>query len=517
MHQWILSALVLWPLLAALVVRLLGRDVSREELTSEAPADGIDARWLTLIALAVEAALGVAAWLLFDPAATGWQLRVDAPWLVDLGARFSLGVDGLSLPMLSMTCLLLPVAFWGSWNNVRVRTPAFGGLVLLLTAGIVGVLVSLDLLLFYVAWELMLIPTFLLIGIWGTGQAVRASVRYVLFTVVGSLLMLVAIIALWNAGGGASFHLDHLREIRLSEQAQLLMFGAFFLAFAVKSAFVPFHTWLPDAQCSAPTFVAVTLGLKVGVYALLRFAVPLFPTAVLHPAVRGTVVVLAVIAIVHGALVAMSQRDAKRLVTYSSISHLGFIMLGVFALSPLSAQGAVMIMINHGITTSALFLLLGMLQDRQGTTALEAFGGLARVMPLFSVMLSLAILSAVALPASNGFVGEFLVLLGSYEAFPILTVIASTGAVFAAIYGLRLLQGVLFGARREPALVPLNDLNRRELLVMGVFAVGIVWMGVAPGAVLRRIEPASRGAVEAARFGLNSPIARVPRSMSPTP
>jgi NADH-quinone oxidoreductase subunit M len=213
----------------------------------------------------------------------------------------------------------------------------------------------------------------------------------------------------------------------------------------------------------------------------------------------------------------MSQRDAKRLVTYSSISHLGFIMLGVFALTPVSTQGAVLIMINHGIATSALFLLLGMLHDRQGTTELGAFDGLARAMPIFSVMLSLAILSAVALPATNGFVGEFLVLVGSYEVVPVLTLVASTGAVFAAIYGLRMLQGVIFERGNLPRTEPLRDLNRREMLVMGVFALAIVWMGVAPGPVLRRVERASRGTVEAARFGLNAPLARVPGSVRPAP
>jgi len=507
-ERWILIALTMWPMLAALGVRFAGRDVSREEQGADAPNDGLDARVLTVGALVIEAVLGVVLWAVYDPGASGYQARVDLPWLEDLGASFSLGVDGLSLPMVVMTAVLMPLALLGAWNNVRSRTPAFGSLILLLTSGIVGVLVSLDLLVFYLAWELMLVPTYFLIGIWGTGSAARASLRYVLFTLIGSLLMLVAIMALWDAGGGTSFHLDHLRTVRLDERAQLLMFGAFFTAFAVKSALVPFHTWLPDAQGSAPTFAAVTLGLKVGAYAILRFAIPLFPAAAMHPTLRSAILVLSVVAIVYGAMVAMSQRDIKRLVTYSSVSHLGFIMLGAFALTQQSVQGAVMIMVNHGITTSALFLLVGMLQDRRGTTDMSAFGGLARIMPAFSAALTLAMLSTIGLPGTNGFVGEFLVLIGTFEEHPVLAVIATTGVILAAIYGLRALQGVLFESLDSSNNASIADLSRRELTVMGVFAVGILWMGIAPGSVLQRVEQASRDVVESARFGINAPTER---------
>ena len=513
MH-WLLPAMVLVPLLAALIVRFLGRDESRDDSGGEAPIGGPDARKLTLAALTLEALLGIALWCAYDPAVTGWQARIDLPWLSDLGATLSLGVDGLSMPMVVLTAVLMPLTLLASWDNVRVKTPAFGALVLLLTAGLIGVLTSLDLLLFYLAWELMLIPTYFLIGIWGTGASMRASLRYVLFTLVGSLLMLVALLALWNAGGGTSFQLDQLLQVRLDSSVQLWMFGAFFLAFAVKSALVPFHTWLPDAQGSAPTFAAVTLGLKVGVYAILRFAIPLFPAAATHPVVQGTILVLSVVAIVYGAMVAMMQRDLKRMISYSAISHLGFIMMGTFALTQQSVQGAVLIMINSGITTSALFLLAGMLQDRRGTTELSAFGGLARVAPAFSLVLTLAMLSTIGLPGTNGFVGEFLVLLGTYGEQPTLAIIATTGVVFAAVYGLRALQGVLFEKLDAPANQSLSDLTRREFAVMGVFAVGILWMGVAPGPVLHRVEQASRGVVEAARFGVNATIDRTSLSTS---
>ncbi|HYW30485.1 MAG TPA: NADH-quinone oxidoreductase subunit M, partial [Gemmatimonas sp.] len=326
--------------------------------------------------------------------------------------------------------------------------------------------------------------------------------------------MLVAILALWNLGGGTSFHFDHLALVKLGFRTQLLMFLAFFLAFAVKSALVPFHTWLPDAQSSAPTFVAVALGFKVGTYAILRFAIPLFPAAATDPTVRSTILVLSIIAIIYGALLAMAQRDMKRMIAYSSISHLGFIMLGAFALTQQSVQGAIMVMVNHGISTSALFLLAGMLEDRRGTNAMGAYGGLARVVPAFSVMLTLAMLSTIGLPGTNGFIGEFLVLIGTYPDQPVFAVVATSGVIFAAIYGLRTLQRLLFEKLDDEHNAGMHDLSRRELAVMGVFAVGILWLGVAPRPLLQRIERASVDVVQAARFGANAaprPVVSVTR------
>ena len=496
--RWILPAMIMWPVLAAVAIRLFGHDASRNEDGAEAPSGGPDARLLTLFAMIVEGLLGLTLWLVYDPAALGWQASVSWPWLIDLGATFSVGVDGLSLPMVVLTTVLVPLAFLASWNNVRIKTPSFGAAAMLLTAGVVGIYVSLDLLLFYLSWELMLIPMYFLIGIWGTGERERASVRYVVFNLVGSLLMLVAIAALWQRGGGTSFHIDDLRGINLDRGTQLLMFGAFFLSFAVKSALVPVHSWLPDAQATAPTFAAVMIGLKVGTYAIMRFAIPLFPAAVADPRIRGTVLVLSVVTIVYGALLAMVQRDLKRLITYSSISHLGFIMLGIFALTEQSVQGAVLIMVNHGITTSALFILAGMLHDRFGTTDMHVLGGLARHMPAFGVVLTLAILSTIGLPGTFGFVGEFLALMGVFAEHPELAVIATTGVIFAAVYGLRALQRVLFGLPNESLAANRDDLNRREAFVMTAFAVAIIWLGVAPGALVHRVEPAARAVVQVA-------------------
>lgn len=512
--RWVLPAMLVWPVLAAVLVRVIGRDVAADTDGTAAPAGGPDARVLTLAALLIEALFALLLWGVYDPAQNGWQARVDLPWLADIGATFSVGVDGLSLPMVLLTALVLPLALLGSWNNVRIRTPAFGALALLLTSGLVGVFVTLDLLLFYLAWELMLIPTYLLVGIWSAAGSSRASLRYVLFTLVGSLLMLVAIVALWNMGGGSSLHLDALRDVALSPRAQLFMFAAFFTAFAVKSALVPFHTWLPDAQGAAPTFAAVTLGLKVGAYGILRFAIPLFPAAATNETVRGTILVLSVVAVLYGALLAMTQRDFKRMISYSSISHLGFIMLGSFALTQQSVQGAVMSIVNSGISTSALFLLAGMLEDRTGTTDLEAFGGIARVVPWFAVMLTLVMLSTVALPGTNGFVGEFLVLLGTYGELPVLAVIATSGVIFAAAYGMRVLQMLLFESFDRARHGSLPDLSAREKLVMTAFAAAILYLGFVPQPVLQRSERASRDLVEAVRFGPNAPVPLPPVSLN---
>lgn len=512
--RWVLPAMLLWPVLAAVLVRIGGRDVSRDDAGNEAPSGGPDARVLTLAALAVEALLAVAVWGVFDVDGRGWQARVDIPWLADLGATLSLGVDGLSLPMVVLTAFVVPLALLGSWNNVRVRTPAFGALLLLLTSGLVGVFITLDLLAFYLAWELMLIPTYLLVGVWGAAGTSRASLRYVLFTLVGSLLMLVAIIALWNAGGGTSLHIDHLLQVALSPRAQLWMFLAFFAAFAVKSALVPFHTWLPDAQSAAPTVAAVTLGLKVGAYAILRFAIPLFPAAAMDYTVRSTILVLSVIAVVYGALVAMAQRDFKRVISYSSVSHLGLIMLGSFVLTPQSVQGAVMSIVSSGIATTALFLLAGMLEDRRATTAFSAFGGLAKVLPWFSVALIVSMLSTVALPGTIGFVGEFLVLIGTYAEFPVLAVIATSGVIFAAVYGLRAVQQLLFEKVDTEANGALPDLSGRERFVMVTLVAAMVYLGVAPHAILQRADRASQALIESVRFGPNAPTTLPPVSLS---
>lgn len=531
LDRWVLPALLTWPLLGALLVVLAGRAPEPVDPAAGAggddagAADGLrvragegrrgflDARNLAAAVLIGEALLAVLLWAGFDAGASAWQARVDLAWIPDWGARFTLGVDGLSLVMIAMTGLLMPLAVLGSWRNVGEMPVSYYALLLVLTAGTMGVFLALDLLLFYVCWEMVLIPMYFMIGMSGAADRARASLQYFLVATLGSLLMLVAIVFVW-AGGGRTFSLDALAGgAALSQTAQVWLFLAFFLALAVKSAFFPVHSWLPNAQGAAPTSAAVALGIKVGTYGMLRFALPLFPAAVLHPVLRNTIVGLAVAGILYGALVALAQPDLRRVASYASVSHLGFVVLGIFALTAESLQGAMLVMVSHGVSIGALFLLAGMLEDRTGSTAVDGFGGLARGIPLFSALLVLASLSTIGLPGTNGFVGEFLVLLGAFRTFPRATVLATVGVILAAVYLLRALQRMLFETPRSddaapPA--PTRDLDARELAVLGAFAVAIVWLGVAPGGTLRRMEgpvqrlvsQVTRGASAAANAGL---------------
>ena len=473
----------------------------------EARRGFLDARNLAAAVLIGEALLTVLLWLGFDPGASAWQARVDLAWIPDWGARFTLGVDGLSLVMIAMTGLLMPLAVLGSWRNVGERPVSYYALLLVLTAGTMGVFLALDLLLFYACWEMVLIPMFFMIGMSGAAGRARASLQYFIMATLGSLLMLVAIVALW-AAGGHTFGLDALGRAQgaLTQTAQVWLFLAFFLALATKSAFFPVHSWLPGAQGAAPTSAAVALGIKVGTYGMLRFALPLLPAAVLHPVLRTTVIGLAVAGILYGALVALVQPDLRRVASYASVSHLGFVVLGIFALTAESLQGAMLVMVSHGVSIGALFLLAGMLEDRTGSTSIEGFGGLARGIPLFAALLVLAALSTMGLPGTNGFVGEFLVLLGAFQTYPGFAVLATVGVILAAVYLLRPLRRMLFetpGPDGAPA--PVRDLDRRELAVLGVFAVAIVWLGVAPAPLLRRMEGPIQRLVSSVQRGTARP------------
>jgi len=361
----------------------------------------------------------------------------------------------------------------------------------------IGVFLARDLFLFYVMWEVMLVPMYFIIGIWGGERRIYASIKFFLYTFLPSLLMLVAIIYLGfllrKGGSAPNFSYDALLAARdaVPERAALWLFGAFFLAFAVKVPMFPFHTWLPDAHVEAPTAGSVILAsimLKMGTFGFLRFALPLFPGAAMNPTVRAVILVLAVIGILYGALVAMVQPDFKKLVAYSSVSHLGFVMLGIFALTLQSVQGALMIMINHGISTGALFLLVGIIYERRHTRLIDAYGGIARVVPMFAAALTFVSLSSIGLPGTNGFVGEFLVLIGSFRTYPVLTVFATTGVIFAAVYMLWALQRIIFNPLDKPENSDVPDLNRRELALLVPLIAVIIWLGVYPAPVLKRME-----------------------------
>lgn len=501
---WALPALLLIPLVGAALIRFVGRSpLPGQELQAAAWRE---VRVLALATFAVEALVALGLWWWVDPAVPGYQARLDYAWITDWGARFTIGVDGLSTVMILMTAFLMPLAVVASWRVVTTKIRTYYSLLLLLTTGVVGVLVSLDLILFYVFWELMLVPMYFIIGIWGGKERLRASMRYVLVTMVGSLLMLVAIVALWQASGETTFSVELLsRGTTLSDGAQRWLFLAFFLAFAIKSAIFPFHTWLPDAQHEAPTTTAVALAVKVGAYGIIRFAMPLFPAAALDEQVRKFIIFLGVVGIVYGALVALVQPDFKKLVSYSSISHVGFIVLGLFALSPQSVSGAMLVMLNTGITSAAMMCALGMMHERRKTGMIANFGGIAKVVPAMATFMAFIALSGIGLPGTNGFVGEFLVLLGSYEAVPVATLVAATGVILGAVYALWAIQRVIFNPLDNPENRALKDLDPREFVVLGTFALAILWIGIAPGAVLKRLEGPANRFVHAIETGAERP------------
>jgi len=476
--EFLLIALLAAPTLGALLVWLLPRAAADPEARL---ARGVCIGVLTFTAISA-----VALW--FQAPENG--AMIDLPWIAEFGSRFRLVAGGLSMPLVVLTAVLMLLSVVAiRRESVTHRAASFYALVLLLTAGILGIFLSADLLLFYLCWEVMLVPLYFLIGVWGRGRGPAAGTTFFIYTMLGSLLMLVAIVTVSVAAGSTTF--EALREMASSRpldlSTQLFCFGAFAAAFLVKSALVPFHTWLPDAQSEGPPIAAVALGIKVGTYGLLVVAYPLFPAAALHPTVRVVLASLGVLAILYGSLVALVQPDFRRVMSYASIAHLGFVVLGLSAFSQESVQGALMVMINAGITTGGMFLLLGMLRHRIADDQFHSMGGLAKQMPVFGTMLVLFALANAGLPGTNGFIGEFLVLLGSFYRFPVLVLLATAGVILAAAYLLWAVQRTLFGGGAEGS-VEVPDLSRREVGIMACFVVAIVGLGLAPAPVLRRMD-----------------------------
>ena len=495
--QWILHLLVFLPLVGVPVVLLAPARAARH------------------VALALTVAVAVASlglWWGFEPGA-GMQYRSTTPWIPDWGIHYTVGLDGISLFMVLLTTLLMPLCVLASFRYITTKERAYYALLLAQMAGMVGSFVALDLFVFYVFFELLLIPMYFLIGVWGGKNRLYAAIKFFAYTMFGSLLMLVAIIVtVWKvaaATGTLSFDYNHLLENASAVGgAAPWLFAAFALAFAIKVPIFPFHTWLPDAHVEAPTAGSVLLAsvmLKVGTYGFLRFAVPFFPEFALSPAVSTLMVSLAVIGIIYGALVAMVQPDFKKLVAYSSVSHMGFVMLGIWSGTLQGVQGALMVMIAHGLSTGALFFLIGMLYERRHTREFAGFGGLARVMPVFGIILVVVALASIGLPGTNGFVGEFLVLLGSFGRHPSATIVGTAGVIFAAAYMLWAVQRVIFNRLDKPENEGLLDLSGRELAVLIPLVAGILWMGLTPGPVLRRMEPASRAYVDIIEPHLGNP------------
>jgi NADH-quinone oxidoreductase subunit M len=467
---------------------------------------------MALVGLYIAGHFGGAGALAADPVYS-W-LRFE-----NLSIKYQVGMDGISLPLVALTGLLLPIVVLGSWRGIDKHWPAFTVSLFLLTTGILGALLALDLFVFYVFWEVMLVPMYLIIGIWGGERRIYAAVKFFLFTMAGSLLMLIGILWLaWthsrlSPDGIWSFAYADLLRLELPLGQQLWLFAAFAIAFAIKVPMFPVHTWLPDAHVEAPTGGSVILAgilLKLGTYGFLRFALPLFPQA--SHRLMPWLVVLALVGIVYGALVAWVQPDMKKLVAYSSIAHLGFVMLGIAACQLIAWQGALLQMVNHGLSTGALFLLVGMLYDRRHTKKFEDFGGLAKPMPRFAFFLVFSTLASVGLPALNGFVGEFMILVGTWKIgmrWPAL--IAASGVVLAAVYLLRLLAETIWGPITREENRKLVDLGWREMAALIPLAILMLWIGIAPNRFLEPSRPALSEVLETYRARAASPAPATPR------
>jgi NADH-quinone oxidoreductase subunit M len=488
---WV-SILIFFPLAGALILALM-----------PASAERAIKGWAATFSL-IEVAISLPLWWKFDPKTTDWQFVEQRNWLPFLGASYHVGVDGIAVLLVLLTTVITALAVIGSFGAVEKRVREFYVAILALEAGMLGTFMTLDLLLFYVFWEAMLVPMYLLIGVWGGPRRVYAAIKFFLYTMAGSVLMLVAILWLYfhqrAQTGIATFDLDAFYHMQIAPEAQVWLFLAFAIAFAIKVPMFPFHTWLPDAHVEAPTAGSVILAailLKMGTFGFVRYAIPLFPNA--SAQFTPLIVGLAIFGIIYGALVAMVQPDLKKLVAYSSVSHLGFCMLGLYAMNAQGMAGAMMTMLNHGVSTGALFLLVGVIYERRHTRLIADFGGLWKPLPVFAAIFLVVALSSIGLPGTNGFVGEFLVLLGAFRTQAWWAAIAALGVILSAVYMLWMFQRVMFGPVTHPQNEKLTDLSMRERLVFAPLIVLIFWMGVMPQPFLSRMQPALDHTLELAR------------------
>jgi NADH-quinone oxidoreductase subunit M len=491
--QHVLSVLIFLPLAGAVAIGLMR------------PEDHDRVRWTTLVFSLVEFVISVGVFIAFKLNQPGMQFEELHAWISSPPINYHLGMDGLSLLLVLLTTFLTPLGILVSWKSISSRVKEFFLFLLALETGMIGVFVSMDLFLFFLFWEAMLIPMYFLIGVWGHERRVYAAVKFILYTMIGSALMLVGILFLYNATGTFDLPviLDKLSAGPvLSARAETWLFLAFFIAFAIKVPMFPLHTWLPDAHVEAPTAGSVILAgvlLKMGTYGMLRFCLPLFPHA--SHQFAPVISILAIVGILYGSLVAMVQPDLKKLVAYSSVAHLGFVVLGIFAFNISGIEGAIYQMCNHGVSTGALFILVGLLYERRHTRLIKEFGGLATAIPVFSMFFMIVTLSSLGLPMLNGFVGEFLIIVGAFGRSHVYGALAAVGVVLAAVYLLWMFQRVFYGEITNEKNRALPDVSLREKIMLVTLVAVILAMGVYPQMFLRKLDTTATAIVQRVEAG----------------
>jgi len=491
-----LSVILFVPLAGALLLLLV-------------PKQNEDAiRWIANAVAFLGFAISIPLWFWYNPQSGDFQFIERAPWIPSIGAEYFLGVDGLSTLLILLTTMMGAIAVLSSWTAITERVKEYYIFLLVLQTGMIGAFMSLDFLLFFLFWEVMLVPMYFLIGIWGSANRLYSAIKFFLYTLVGSVIMLLGILALYfyshSVTGVYSFDVTQFHKLMLPYNLQWWIFLAFFLGFAVKVPMFPFHTWLPDAHTDAPTAGSVILAavmLKMGTYGFLRFSLPILPDAT--RAYVPFIAVLSIIGIVYGALVALAQKDWKRLVAYSSVSHMAVVMLGMFALNPVGITGSIIQQLNHGISTGALFLIVGIVYERRHTREISEYGGLSKVMPVYAAIFLIMTMSSIGLPTLNGFIGELLILQGVFTYSKLWAAFAASGVVLGAAYMLNLYQRTMFGKVENPKNERLADLNHREFATFAPLLILAVWMGLYPAPFLRRLETSVQHII--ARVNTNYP------------
>ena len=477
----LLSLILFTPLIGVVVLLFVNRQ--RENLI----------KWIANIFVGLGFLVSLPLWFWYDSDDASWQFVEQADWIPSIGAQYFLAVDGFSTLLILLTTLMGAIAVLSSWTAITMRVKEYYIFLLALQTGMLGAFMALDFLLFFLFWEVMLVPMYFLIAIWGSDNRLYSAIKFFLFTLIGSVVMLLGILAVYfyhhDVTGVYTFDITRFHELNIPFSTQWWIFLAFFLGFAVKVPMFPFHTWLPDAHTDAPTAASVILAavlLKMGTYGFIRFSLPILPDATVTfvPWVVG----LSIVGIVYGALVAMAQRDWKRLIAYSSVSHMGMVMLGMFALTPVGITGSIVQQLNHGISTGALFLIVGIVYERRHTRLISEYGGLSKVMPVYAAIFLIMTMSSIGLPTLNGFIGEVLILQGVFVVSKVWAAVAASGIVLGAAYMLWLYQRTMFGNVTNPNNEKLSDLNLREVATFAPLLILAVWIGLYPKPFLDRLE-----------------------------